>query len=370
MHKKISNNSRVSLGGTLLLFFGPLLHADQNTPNLISDPGFERATSGFYARDADADYAVRSSEKPISGKYSLNFGLSKDGSGVHWNKSNLKTRYRSAKGLKVTLRSRPNTASSSTVKLCASAEYSSGDKAESCAPISNLPGFVSSTTALVVIDPKLSVKKIQIDIYQIDDGSTDYTVDSVSAILILPGSTPGPTPSPTPNPTANPTPTPSPSPNPTPVTMWVPALNTAWQWQLSAPLNPVTDLIAGVQAYDIDLFDNLTSTVDAIHKGGAKAICYFSAGTCENWRPDASQFPREVIGKAVKGWAGENWIDIRNATVRRIMSARLDLCKAKGFDSVEPDNVDGYTNNPGFPLTKLDQIDFNKFLAQESHARG
>jgi hypothetical protein len=34
------------------------------------------------------------------------------------------------------------------------------------------------------------------------------------------------------------------------------------------------------------------------------------------------------------------------------LPARLDMCKAKGFDAVEPDNVDGYTNTTGFPLTK------------------
>ncbi len=32
------------------------------------------------------------------------------------------------------------------------------------------------------------------------------------------------------------------------------------------------------------------------------------------------------------------------------MAARVDTCKAKGFDAVKPDNVDGYTNSIGFPL--------------------
>ena len=27
-------------------------------------------------------------------------------------------------------------------------------------------------------------------------------------------------------------------------------------------------------------------------------------------------------------------------------------CAAKGFDGVEPDNVDGYTNRTGFPLDR------------------
>jgi hypothetical protein len=37
---------------------------------------------------------------------------------------------------------------------------------------------------------------------------------------------------------------------------------------------------------------------------------------------------------------------------------------------LEPDNVDGYSNNTGFPLTYTDQINFNTFIASEAHKRG
>jgi hypothetical protein len=36
---------------------------------------------------------------------------------------------------------------------------------------------------------------------------------------------------------------------------------------------------------------------------------------------------------------------------------------------VEPDNVDGYANATGFPLSADDQLDFNRFLATAAHAR-
>jgi hypothetical protein len=52
------------------------------------------------------------------------------------------------------------------------------------------------------------------------------------------------------------------------------------------------------------------------------------------------------------------------------MAARMDLAKSRGCDGVEPDNVDGYTNTPGFPLTSTTQLDYNRFLATEAHARG
>ena len=52
------------------------------------------------------------------------------------------------------------------------------------------------------------------------------------------------------------------------------------------------------------------------------------------------------------------------------MKQRLDLAMDKGCDAVEPDNVDGYSNRPGFPLSYDDQLDYNRFIAREAHARG
>jgi len=40
-----------------------------------------------------------------------------------------------------------------------------------------------------------------------------------------------------------------------------------------------------------------------------------------------------------------------------------------GCGGVEPDNMDGYTNNSGFNLTASDQLAFNRFIANEAHSR-
>ena len=149
--------------------------------------------------------------------------------------------------------------------------------------------------------------------------------------------------------------------------IWIPSLRTSWQWQLTG----VVDQSVDAEMYDIDLFDNDASVVASLHAKGRKVVCYMSAGSWENWRPDADRFPNEVLGRPLEGWPGERWLDIRQIDILGpIMTARLDLCKQKGFDGVEPDNVDGYTNNSGFPLTYGDQIKYNKFLAEEAHKRG
>lgn len=149
--------------------------------------------------------------------------------------------------------------------------------------------------------------------------------------------------------------------------IWKPALNTSWQMQFTGL--PV-DQSVNATMYDIDLFDNDTSVIASLHSKGRKVVCYFSAGSWEDWRPDASQFPASVLGNS-NGWPGERWLDIRNLTaLGPIMNARLDLAKQKGCDGVDPDNMDGYTNNTGFPLTGAQQITYNKFIADAAHARG
>jgi endo-alpha-1,4-polygalactosaminidase (GH114 family) len=148
---------------------------------------------------------------------------------------------------------------------------------------------------------------------------------------------------------------------------WQPAVGTTWQWQLDTPVDTSYD----VEMYDIDLFDNDASTVAELHAQGRKVICYISVGSWEDWRPDADQFPAAVLGKDYEGWPGEKWLDIRRIDLLApIMRARFDLCQAKGFDGVEPDNIDAFTNDTGFPLTYQDQLTYNRWLAQEAHARG
>jgi len=148
--------------------------------------------------------------------------------------------------------------------------------------------------------------------------------------------------------------------------IWMPTPGTTWQWQLTGTIDESYD----VEMYDVDLFDVSASTVDSLHSQGKKVVCYFSAGSWEDWRPDAAQFPNSVKGNS-NGWPGEKWLDIRDiATLGPIMEARMDLCVQKGFDGIEPDNIDGYSNNSGFNLSYQDQITYNKWLAQKAHERG
>lgn len=140
-----------------------------------------------------------------------------------------------------------------------------------------------------------------------------------------------------------------------------------WQWQLTGSI----DTSVAAAMYDIDLFDASLAVIERLHADGRTVICYFSAGSWENWRPDAGQFPDSIKGDDLEDWLDEQWLDIRQIDLLEpLMQARLDLAVEKGCDGVEPDNVDAYTNDSGFPLTYADQIRYNRWLADEAHGRG
>jgi hypothetical protein len=78
-----------------------------------------------------------------------------------------------------------------------------------------------------------------------------------------------------------------------------------------------------------------------------------------------------VLGRALDGWPGERWLDIRSIDViAPIMKARIARCARKRFDAVEPDNIDGYQNSSGFPLSRSDQLRYNRWFARHVHRKG
>lgn len=124
------------------------------------------------------------------------------------------------------------------------------------------------------------------------------------------------------------------------------------------------------EVFVLDLFDTSEADIATLHRQGRRVVCYFSAGSWEEWRPDATEYPDDVLGRGLDGWPGERWVDVRRLDVLGpILSARLDLAARKDCDGVDPDNVDGYTYATGFPITAADQVAFDTFLAEAAHAR-
>jgi hypothetical protein len=122
--------------------------------------------------------------------------------------------------------------------------------------------------------------------------------------------------------------------------------------------------------------------VTAIHGAGAHALCYVDAGTDEPFRPDHPAYVAFdascggcLLGKPVGGFREERWLNINDDQGQRAfvlgqVATRVDRCKDAGFDAVEFDNVDAYTNDTGLPLSAASQLLFDTALANLAHARG
>jgi hypothetical protein len=188
-----------------------------------------------------------------------------------------------------------------------------------------------------------------------------------------------------------------------PGSIWRPSQNVPWHYLIGRgdfDVNNPKDMglvdpsgvplkVPEPQVYDIDGFFNgydpncnirdqygacVTGRNDAVnqlHARGKRVICYIGGGSIGDFREDLYRFPASVIGNPVEGWSNGHWLDIRQIDVLRpLMFARMKMCEDKGYDSVEPDDVVGYSHNSGFPLTYQDQLKYNRFLAAMAHSLG
>jgi hypothetical protein len=138
----------------------------------------------------------------------------------------------------------------------------------------------------------------------------------------------------------------------------------SWQIQLTGDI----DTSVNAQVYDLDLFETSASAIAQLHAAGRKVICYFDTAY-ESYRPDASKL-EPYRGNPISGWPGQYWVDIREPGVMEVMTSRLALAQSKGCDAVDADDVDGRSNNPGFPISAADQRSFVMQLSAAAHARG
>jgi len=150
--------------------------------------------------------------------------------------------------------------------------------------------------------------------------------------------------------------------------LWTPANGVLWDYHLSDEVQEISDEI---EVYDIDLADTSQETIDELHKKNKRVICYFSAGSYEDWRNDSSLFDQSDLGKPLDGWKGERWLDVRSANVHLIMVQRIELASRKRCDGIDPDNVDTYSqgkDKSGFDISKSDSVNYVKFLATTAHS--
>jgi hypothetical protein len=134
----------------------------------------------------------------------------------------------------------------------------------------------------------------------------------------------------------------SPAATPAGTPLWQPKVGEKWQIILNSTINLNSSMRLeprNVKIFEVDTFDTPKATIQELRRRDIKVICYFSAGTSEDWRPDFAAFKNEDKGGCLPKWVGERYIDIRKEGVWAVMKARIALAADKGCDAIDPDNI-------------------------------
>jgi hypothetical protein len=141
---------------------------------------------------------------------------------------------------------------------------------------------------------------------------------------------------------------------------WVPKIGDTFQVVITNPLrlNNDSDSSPDVNIFDIDLFDNSAETISSLTDNGRKVLCYFSAGTWEDWRDDKDYFDKKDLGKQLDDYEGEMYVNISSPSVRNIMKGRISRAAKAGCSGIDAAYVDSYVSDPSLTLTPPSHIHF------------
>ncbi len=198
--------------------------------------------------------------------------------------------------------------------------------------------------------------------------SSDFTVGDAA---------PAPAPSPTPDMGTAPDMAPAPTPTPTPNSgiALPPSGKIVWDWQIGADGDSHIVAPAGARLMDVDGFGTSAAKVAQMKAAGIYTVCYINAGSYQPGYPDSSLYPSYLKIQADADWPGEYFLDVTDvfkpgSVLASILDARFQMCKDKGFDALEPDNLQNDENVSGGKITTQQQIDFNGWVADHAHAHG
>jgi len=185
-----------------------------------------------------------------------------------------------------------------------------------------------------------------------------------------------------------------------------------WYWQIGGGSLPsmTSGAASTANIWDTDDFSDAGSmgsnnepngpstVVSQLHAANKYSICYVEAGA-QQAEPDGSHFAAADYGNdasqyQMQGYPGEYWFDTRGfaaykygdsnsvltgaaANIAAGMAQRIAGCKAEGQDAIEPDDLDGYTNQSnsgaaggGWGLTQQDASGYEQWLAYTAHSDG
>jgi hypothetical protein len=189
-------------------------------------------------------------------------------------------------------------------------------------------------------------------------------------------------------------------PTPVPISgsVWQPAQDSEWQWEIGQALSTTdaTDMGTGITAYngdtapatnptvyDIDAIENPASTVTALKGLNDHVICYIEVGTAGDYYTAAQEGTATTyyaqlsaagdLGSKLSGYP-EYFLNINSSsTVSIIESMIQQQCASKDFNGVETDLDETFGNNEGstgFTITQANEEAYLTTLSNYMHSLG
>lgn len=153
-----------------------------------------------------------------------------------------------------------------------------------------------------------------------------------------------------------------------------PSGDVRWDWQIGASAGRLRPPPGAVMLV-ADGFDTDAATVARLGRAGQYMVCYVNAGSWEPWRPDARRLPSQLRLHPDPAWPDERFVDVRDvfrngSVLAEVLLARLRMCRDKGFDAVEPDNMFTSGDVRSGVIRRQDSVDFAGWFASAAHAQG
>jgi uncharacterized repeat protein (TIGR01451 family) len=169
-----------------------------------------------------------------------------------------------------------------------------------------------------------------------------------------------------------------------------------WDWQIGAGGDSNVVVPTGAVLMDVDGFNISASKISSLKAQGIYTVCYIDAGSYEDGRPDSSLYPAYLkiykdtqwnewfldvkdvfrpIQPAGTQLVNNQWVDASGKPLAGLptagafallLEARFKMCADKGFDALEPDNLQN-DENAGGKVSLQEQIDFNGWVADTAH---
>jgi hypothetical protein len=147
---------------------------------------------------------------------------------------------------------------------------------------------------------------------------------------------------------------------------YVPLESSRWL----ARLDGAVDVAQDADFFYLDAEQQEADTLATLRAQGRHYLCYLSAGSYEDFRDDAAEFPVSAIGNPLADFPRERWVDVRDPTVRRLMAARIERLAQLGCDGVPPSSLAVHAADTGFELTRDDALDYARWVAERIHGAG